>query len=914
MTIPQRKLQPLALPDPHVRRTHLVRLLDAARVGCLTAPAGYGKTALLAEYLNGAAGRRAWYTLDLADRDPAVLLSGLAAALHAPRPGGTERPDLAVADLCRWLEAQPTATTLVLDDLHVLADEADSCHLLGELLTGVPPNVRLLLAGRTPPPIPSLPRLRVMGWVRDLGSTDLAFSRVESQLFLAALGYDAEAAGSLHERVQGWPAALRFLTVVGTAGQPLYTDLFDYLAVEVLAGLPAERQRFLVEVSVLRAWTAAACDWVLARAGSRSELEWLHRTQFLVTPGQDGELRPHSLWHDFLRAQLGRDPLRHRQLQRRAALWESDQGELEAALAHALAAADPGLVEPLLRSSAGQLLRAGQLERLEAWLAATPESVVETMPDLLLSFGEALRQAGRPRRAVHWLHRAVAGFAGGDPAGGLLRALCRLALAHGDLGEWNAAQTALRQAEAELTDVPGIQRAEVLLALAEEQAAGGQGEAAARRFREAADLFARYGEPQRAGAALAGLGGRALVASGHPKEALVALRKAQELLEGAAACDAQLAEVQLLAGLERWDEVADLLPRVAPSSLPQQALRHWLQARLAIRRGDLPAAERLYEQGDRCLAAVDRTPALICAGLLTRAWLDQRSGHPGVALPAARQAGQMAELAGIPLLRAAARDLLAALDAPALPSSGLLRIDLLGTCRVLSGDQEIGPDTWGRARAREIFQFLLLQPGYMAGREVILEAFWPEAEAERSRGLLRVTLSRLRKTLQGVGCDLETTADMVRLPTGAVEWLDLAAFRSHLVTARRTVSDEPAICLEHCRAGRALHRGDLLSDLFWPWVEEERGRVRRELMELLQLWQEAAQRLGRSEEAIAVLEDLLVLEPGWEEAERQLMALLASTGRRGEALRRYRRLARWLKAELGLDPAPETRAVLKQWL
>ncbi len=921
MSVSPHKLQPPLLPAPHVPRPHLTGRLAQGRIFCLTAAAGYGKTTLLAEYGCRHGGKCGWYTLDGADRDPVVLLSGLAASLGlppvSPRSGAT--PAAILAEMHGGLVVRSGPAALVLDDLHVLDGAEAAWFWLGKWLVEAAPHLRILLAGRRMPLLPTLPRLRLLGQVQDLGADDLGFSPQEEQDLLIAAGRPQEP--GLHRLTLGWPAAARMWAAAGIPGHFPYADLFDYLQAEVWAELPPERRSFLAEASVLATWEPAGCAGVVLCADPDGHLDWLRSTPVLTSRTPEGALQPHPLWRKFLQRQLQADPDRYRLLQRRAALRAAARGEEAAALDHALAAGDPGLVEPLLRRNTADLLRSGELGQLEEWLEAVPEPVLEVIPDLLLATGEALRRADRPRRAVRWLHGAVVGYAGQGQSGGLLRALCKLAGAHGDLGQWSEAGAALRQVEAELDDAAAelgdaaaTAQAEALLALAEEQAAQGQGEAAASRFEQAAALLVCHGEPERAGAARAGLGARALVAQGQFEAALVALRESQAQLAGAAACDALLAEGQILLLLERWEAAAALLAQAMPSSPAQQAQLHWLQASLAAQAGDLSAAGQLCQRGDRCLAEIDRTPGLSCAALVGRGWLEHLSGRTDAAQATARQARQLADAAAVPLLQAAVRQLLE-VGQPDLPQkSRHLLVDCLGIFRARCAGQDIAADAWGRAQVRGVFQFLLLQPGYAAGREVILEAFWPEAPPDQSRGALRVTLHRLRKTLQSVGCRLETTPDLVRLPPETVGWVDREVFRSHLEGARRTVSHDPEKCLEHCRAGRALYRGDLLSDVFWPWVDGYREQTRRELLDLLQLWREAALQLGRAEEAIGALEDLLVMDPGREEAQRQLMLLLARHGRRSEALRRYRQLDCWLRAELGISPAPETRALLEQLL
>jgi len=504
------KSSPPALPVPYLPRPHLLDALEGARVVCLTAAPGYGKTSLLTEYAQS--GRSAWYSLDASDRDPAVMLAGLSRALGGPPLAG-ESPTLGAAALCRWLQAPSDARTLIVDDVHLLAGSKDVCRLLGDLLTQTPPSVRFILSGRFLPSLPGLARLRLSGQACDLTEADLAFSAADSQQMLHRLGVGPD--DRLHQRSGGWPAALRLMAAAPSFDADGPAGLFDYLAHEVLGALATADQRFLLEIAVLPVWQAEPCDWTLEQTGSAAALVRILQSRLFVTADPDGSLRPHPLWLEFLRGQLqAQAPERYRHLQRRAALWEAEHGDAEAALEHALAAGDHGLIERLLGRTAGLLIRAGRLQRLEDWLRVTPDQVLEAVPSVLVDAGEALRRAGRPSRAVRWLQGAVVGFAGHGPDGpdGLLVALCRLALALGDLGHWSEAEAAIRQVEAELPGAQGVAQAEARLTLAEWHARLEQPSEAAQGFAAAADALSRLGQRERQGAALLGLGALALVA------------------------------------------------------------------------------------------------------------------------------------------------------------------------------------------------------------------------------------------------------------------------------------------------------------------------------------------------------------------------------------------------------------------
>jgi ATP/maltotriose-dependent transcriptional regulator MalT/DNA-binding SARP family transcriptional activator len=866
-------------------RPGLVGRILGHDVALLVAPAGFGKSVLVAEVLQGAREPAALYELRAADRDPDRLRAGLGAALGGLPADG---PSL-----------------LAIDGLEVLQGAVDACEVLNGLLAGAPRGCRLILAGRTLPLLPILSRQRLAGKVLEVGPRDLLLTDEESRTLVGA--------GEVVDLAGGWPAALRLLHA-----QPApWGELFPYIEREVVALLPAEERRILTDLAVTADWSAQTCNWLLQRADGAALLAAWERQ---LPVGREGRIHP--LVRGYFAAQLEREPERCRWLHRRAALLEVERSRPEVALKHALSAADIGLAAPLLRQVGAALVAAGRLDELDGWLARTPDPVLEAAPELLLSSGEALRRSGRPRRGVRHLQTAALGFAVAGDSGGLLRAFCRLALLHADLGEWGEMEAAMAQVATELEGTSGRDRAEALRAQAEYQIGLGQYEAAADGLRQAAQLFVAQGDHEGASAALGGLGAGALVALGRLEEAVQVLRASQGLLGGAAACEALLAEVQILLEQGRWTEAGAVLAVAEPHSPQQQALTLWARARLALGRGDVKTTRLLLAESEALLAAVERTPALQGAALVGDGWLALADGDASRALLCGRQASRLAAR-GMPLLRYSALGLIAAAEAAMVtavavqeqaPAEPTLRVLCLGPFRLLWGEREVAPSHWGRAQVRMLLQCLLLQPDFAAPREFLLETLWPEERPEQSRPRLRVTLNRLRQALQQLGCTLEASTEIIRLPREMIASVDLLEFRQHLAVARSLTGRAPAECLEQCRAGRVLYRGDLLEDAYWPGVESHRQQAQRELAELLQLWQEAAVQVGRTDEAITVLEELLALHPGQEEAARSLMRLLIACGRRGEAAQRYWRMAHWLKAELGLDPSPETQALFREAL
>lgn len=889
MTIPPEKRSPPALPEAHVNRPTLLADMDRAQVILVTALAGYGKSMLLAEHWRHASGPgpKVWYTVDRADRE-----DGRLAAALGPVEGG--------------LGAAGAA--LYLDDAHLLEGAEGACRFLGELLRQTP-SLRLIMAGRGAPAIVGLQRISLSREVLTITGEQLAFTEEECK----RLG----AGESTYALTGGWPAAVALL---GRGASGLQA-LLEYIAGEVLDALPAERLDLLAAAAVLGESRPDAARWMLGCEVSAGEVAWAGREQLAgYDPGRDA-WRLHPLIRECVRQRLRRTPERWRALSRRAALWEWERGNGAAALEHALAARDEGLAATYLDVLGFRLLRAGDLAQLGRYLDKAPAAVLESVPDLVLEAAEGFRRALQPRQAVRAFHRAVVGYAGVHRHEGLLRALCGLGRTHADLGEWEEAGTAFGQAEAEMDGAQGPLRAEMLAVMGEWHVFRGRAEAGAALCAEAAARGESEGD--RAGAGLARLGlAQALVALERTGEARAALTAARADLQGAALCRAALTEALLLLTEGAFDDAEPLLRNAVAGSPAQQAVRCWLKARLALprpdaaaalRREDLAAAEALWREGEAAAPVADRPPGLSCVSSITAAWLALARGEWENAREHAFMASRLADELRLPLLRLAARRVLAACDGPFQQEVGAaLHVQCLGIFRVQAGGQDLPLEVWGRPQVRALFQFLLVQPGFAASRDALLDLFWPDAPPADARGRLRVALTRLRRALTQVGADLDTAGDLVRIPPDRVGFVDLLAFRSHLAAARSRLPDDPEGALAACKAGRLLYGGDLLPDLSAGWADDLRRRVRQELMELLRLWRGAGARVGSNAEAAAALEEMVALEPEREEEFRELLRLLLQMGRRGDALRRYRRYVTWLKRELGLDPEPETAAVLRE--
>jgi LuxR family transcriptional regulator, maltose regulon positive regulatory protein len=302
----------LHVPQPRPGFLPRPRLLEQLAEGAarelvlVCAPAGFGKTSLLGDWARGGQGPVVWLSLDVGDNDPARFWRYVAAALEpacagiaepvAALLGGPQPPlEAVVTALVNALAAQPDQVALVLDDYHLIQAAAvhDSLTLLLERL---PPQLRLVLAGRADPPLP-LARLRARGQLVELRERELRFTPQETAALLGeAVGLDLPeaAVAALAARTEGWVAGLQ-LAVLSLRG---HTDMagfvatfsgshryvLDYLTEEVLARQPEQLVAFLLETSVLERLCGPLCQAVTGRADSQGLLEQAERANLFLHP------------------------------------------------------------------------------------------------------------------------------------------------------------------------------------------------------------------------------------------------------------------------------------------------------------------------------------------------------------------------------------------------------------------------------------------------------------------------------------------------------------------------------------------------------------------------------------------------------------------------------------------------------
>jgi LuxR family maltose regulon positive regulatory protein len=378
----------------------------------VSAPAGFGKTTLLTDWLAAAPGdgRSAWLSLDHSDNDPALFWAYFIAALRTVAPGigegalallpsGESPTEAFVVTLLNDIAALRDDVVLVLDDYHVI-EAAPVRDGMAYLVEHLPPQFRLVIASRADPALP-LARLRARRELVEIRAADLRFTLDEAAAYLnevMGLALTPLDITALEGRTEGWIAALQLAAlsmqgrddvagfIAGFAGDDRY--IVDYLVGEVLQRQPENIQRFLLHTSILHRLNGSLCDAVTGQDGGRAMLEALDRGNLFLVPLDDRRLwyRYHHLFADVLRARL-LDEQRDRihELHRRASDWYARDGDRSAAIGHALDGEDFERAADLIEMAARPAFQARQEATFRRWLEALPEELFRVRPVLAMA-------------------------------------------------------------------------------------------------------------------------------------------------------------------------------------------------------------------------------------------------------------------------------------------------------------------------------------------------------------------------------------------------------------------------------------------------------------------------------------------------------------------------------------------------
>ncbi len=652
--IPRARPASGAVPRPRL----MARLNEGfiRRLVLLSAPAGFGKTTLLAEWARQPeiGSRTAWLSLDQGDNDPARFLAYLMAALQTVRPNlrtgalpglHSFQPFLMEAlltHLVNELGASPDPLVLVLDDYHLI--ETRLIHdSLAFLLDHMPPQVHLVIAGRAQPPLP-LARLRARNGLVELEAADLRFTAAETAAFLnevMGLSLSGQQIAALEARTEGWIAGLQLAAlslqgredvagfIAAFTGRHRY--ILDYLAEEVLQPQPAPLQAFLLQTAILNRLTGSLCEAVTGQPHGQETLAHLEQANLFIVPLDDERrwYRYHHLFTGLLRHRLALLaaldspllPVETAELHCRASAWYEQEGRLAEAVGHALAAADVDRAARLVEGVARTMLNGSELATLLSWLKALPDELKRSRRYFSLFHTWALVLTGQLDLIEPRLEEATAGLAA-DVSASLNASLTGLpgevaairATAAYFRRDFPRAVELTRQALAEVGEETPFLRGALLLSLGVAHSWTGEAAAASQALAEASQLSRQAGNIHATMIALWEQGQLELE-QGH-------LRQAEQIYRQAG---------QFIAARQAAGES---IPPAAGGAFVGMAGLLYEQNNLAEAARLLPLGLQLAEPGGE--------PGILTAGYLLLARLKQAEKNRAGAMAALREAQRLA--------------------------------------------------------------------------------------------------------------------------------------------------------------------------------------------------------------------------------------------------------------------------------
>ncbi len=434
------KLQfPLPRPNLVFRKRLIDRLNEGItrKLTLISAPAGFGKTTLIGDWLRQTDFSAAWLSLDENDNDPVRFIIYLTAALQkiVPEfgrdllePNGPPPFKSYISALINHFAHHPQQNiALILDDYHMIEFEPIHDGLV-YLLDHLPPCLHLVIASRTDP-FSGLSRLRARGQLTELRAKDLRFNLEETESFLTRtmhLQIEKEDVLKLEARTEGWVSGLQLFALSAdhhgskpwsTVLSGRHRDIADYLAEEVLPGQPEKVQTFLLQTAFLDQLNGELCTAVTGHMDSQNMLTTLERQNLFIYP-LDNErywYRYHHLFRDFLRffaqTKFGQEQINR--LHQQAARWYEAQGLLLEAVQHGLKGMDWAYAAELIERVAPTFAANGQLTTLLHWFEKLPKPAVLDRPQLCLEYAWALLITGQFSAPLPYLQAAEEAYFSG---------------------------------------------------------------------------------------------------------------------------------------------------------------------------------------------------------------------------------------------------------------------------------------------------------------------------------------------------------------------------------------------------------------------------------------------------------------------------------------------------------------------
>ncbi|MDY7031327.1 MAG: LuxR C-terminal-related transcriptional regulator [Thermodesulfobacteriota bacterium] len=417
----------LCVPPPlssWISRSHLIKRMDEGferKLTCISAPAGFGKTTLLVDWIHQNKIPVAWLSVDKGDNDPVYFLSyvitglqtletgtGKAALtmLQSPQPPPIES---VLINLINDVIRIPTDMALVLDDYHLV--DAKSIHdLITFLLENLPEQMHMIIATRSDPPLPLMARLRSQNQLTELRAADLSFTADETSILFNEnlnLRLSTEDIHLLETRTEGWIAGLQLaaLSLSGRKDPSGFLKAFkgdnryiaDYLTEEVLNRQPEYLRNFLLQTSILGRLSGSLCDTVTLQENSQQVLNTLEKANLFIIPLDDERCwyRYHHLFADLLKQRLRmKQSNLVSELHRRASQWFAKNGFKDEAIDHAFAAKDYNQAAQLIEEIAGVDWDRANESRLIRWFRKLPNEQICANPKLCIFYAKELSQSG----------------------------------------------------------------------------------------------------------------------------------------------------------------------------------------------------------------------------------------------------------------------------------------------------------------------------------------------------------------------------------------------------------------------------------------------------------------------------------------------------------------------------------------
>ena len=409
------KLHPPAVRTKWVHRDRLIRALELSIAECpltlVAAPAGYGKTTVVAQWLDQMTGRNpAWVGLDVADNDPVRFWTHIATALERAGcffDGGAaslvamHRADITsglLPELVNALADARFSILLALDDYHFIRSAA--CHeQVDFLVEHLPPAAAVLVLSRTDPAL-HLGRLRAARQLAEIRADRLSFDPGEASALLAMeeIALSGVALRELMERTEGWPAGLYLATMslVGRENPDAFVHEFsgdnryigDYLIEEVLGRQSDDVRAFILETSIFERFSAALCESVLEMPGAGRIVHDLERSNLFLVPLDANRqwFRFHHLFAAVARSELeAENPARVKRLHARAADWFASHGFADEAVAHAVSSGSTARASQLVQANWIRYVDAGRAATVEGWLRALRVPELDADPAALVT-------------------------------------------------------------------------------------------------------------------------------------------------------------------------------------------------------------------------------------------------------------------------------------------------------------------------------------------------------------------------------------------------------------------------------------------------------------------------------------------------------------------------------------------------